>query len=99
MFELREKCFDELNIVCSIVGRKEDIDRVDLAHLLKAYEDVSYLELSKQVCEFLDTVSIDELPLFLPRYVLGSEERDRMVIHKLRKIISNKDVLEILNEK
>ena len=46
LFELREKCFDELNIVCSIVGRKEDIDRVDLAQLLKAYEDVSYLELS-----------------------------------------------------
>ena len=99
MFELREKCFDELNIVCSIVGRKEDIDRVDLAHLLKAYEDVSYLELSDQVCEFLDTVAIEELPLFLPRYVLGSEERDRMVIHKLRKIVNNKDMLEILNEK
>jgi len=46
LFELREKCFDELNIVCSIVGRKEDIDRVDLAQLLKASEDVSYLELS-----------------------------------------------------
>lgn len=73
----RENVFDELNIVCSIIGRKEDLDRVDITHLLKASKEVSYLECSPELEAFFMACSPEQLAHMLPRYVLGSEERDR----------------------
>jgi len=35
----------------------------------------------------------------LPRYALGSDERDRFLHHKLRQLIRNPDLLSILEEK
>jgi len=55
LLALREAVFDELNIVCSIVGRKEDLDRVDITHLLKANQEVSYLACSDDLKVFIDT--------------------------------------------
>lgn len=95
----RESVFDELNIVCSIIGRKEDLDRVDITHLLKASKEVSYLECSPELEAFIKACSPEQLAHMLPRYVLGSEERDRQSMHRLRRIVANKDLLEILNEK
>jgi hypothetical protein len=96
LLEHRESVFDELNIVCSIVGHKEDLDRVDITHLLKANQDVSYLECSEELRKFLAACKVEELACMIPRYALGSEERDRQIMHRLRQLISNKELLEAL---
>ena len=95
----REHVFDELNIICSIVGRKEDLDRVDITHLLKANKEVSYLECSPELEAFINDCSPEHLAHLLPRYVLSSEERDRQNMHRLKRIVANKDLHDILTEK
>lgn len=36
MLAQREEIFDELQTICTVVGRKEDLDRVDITGLLKS---------------------------------------------------------------
>jgi len=96
---MRENVFDELNIVCAIIGRKEDLDRVDITHLLKAHSEVSYLDCSLELVDFIETCSTEQLAPLIPRYTLGSEERDRQNMHRLRKIVAKKELFEILSEK
>lgn len=96
---MRENVFDELNIVCAIIGRKEDLDRVDITHLLKAHCEVSYLECSEELKEFIEACSPEQLAHLIPRYTISSEERDRHNMHRLRKIVGRKELFEILSEK
>lgn len=67
--------------------------------MLKANKEVSYLECSPELEAFINSCSPEQLAHLLPRYVLSSEERDRQNMHRLRRIVANKDLHDILSEK
>lgn len=96
---MREEIIDELILICVIIGRKEELDRVEITPLLKSNEEVSYLQCSPKLKEFISACTVEKLSHLLPRYSLGSESNDKQNMFKLRKVVQNKDLLEILNEK
>lgn len=98
---LLSNCGIELDLIATLAGRRNVLDRVECAGFMKAENLLEHegIEITPELRELLDICSAQQLAGLLPKYELPTETRESMLMHWIQEKLCHPDILKVLWEK